>query len=307
MLKKLFLSLLILTQLTFFGFAKNIVVVLPIEHEALNDIVSGFKENLESKSDKTLKITVKNALGDINIQRTIIQQAKDQKVDMIVPVGTSTSQMAAAMVRHIPIVATASLPIKAINVTGVNDEINVDKAYNLMKSVKPNLKKISVIYTPQDKNYEELKKLKAIAEKDKVEIHEVLVPNLTELYANAKSMPNDSDFRFIFKDNLIASGITVLINESNLDKIPLVTSDEGTVEKGACFALGVKEKAIGVQAADLASQILNDGKTPDMIPFESLKKLNVFENKKACTLQGLAPELVSQSAKKLNYTVIDLN
>ncbi len=308
MFKKLFFISLFISQISFFAIAKTVVIILPIEHQALSEIVAGFKEKLHSETKLTdIKIVVKNALGDINIQRTIIQQAKDQNVDLIVPVGTSTSQMTAAMTRKIPVVAMASLPIQAKNLTGVNDEISVDKPYQLMQLIKPNMKKLSVLYTPQDKNFDELKKLKTYTSHDHIDVHQTLIPNLTELYANVKSVPKDSDFMFIFKDNLIASGITVLINEAKLDKIPLMTSDEGTVSKGACFALAVKEKQIGEQSAELASKILNLNTPPSDLPFESIKKLSVFRNKKACDLQGLKPNLVSQSAKKLTYTVIDLN
>lgn len=301
MLKKLLLSLILLSQFTLSAFAtsKTIFMILPIEHEALAEIVSGFQSHFKNDD---VKIIVKNALGDTNLQRTIIQQAIAQQPDLIVPVGTSTSLMTATMVQNVPVLALASQPIKAPNVTGVNDEVSVAYAYALMKNLKPAIKKLAVIYTPQDKNYDELKTLKQLIAPDRVSLQEILVPNLTDLYMNAQSISAQSDFIFIFKDNVIASGIPVLINQANLKHIPLMTSDEATVAKGACFALGVREHQIGVQGAVLAYEVL----VGKQMPFERIKKLTLFINEKACVAQRLEPSLLNKAAKQLGYAAVEL-
>ena len=72
----------------------RIGVVLPIEHQALNDIVAGFSETMKDYYGKKVIIKVKNALGDINIQKSIIEQFLAQKVDILVPVTTNTTLMA---------------------------------------------------------------------------------------------------------------------------------------------------------------------------------------------------------------------
>ena len=307
MLKKIIYLSILLCSFSFAAFSKTVFIILPIEHKAINEIVAGFQDGLRKQfKSEEVKFIVRNALGDINIQRLIIQQAKDQKPDLIVPIGTSTSQMTAAMIQNIPVLAMASLPIEGRNVTGVNDEVPVSKAYAVMKAVRAKLKDITVIYTPQDKNDAELKKLEALVLKDKVTLNQILIPNLTDLYMNVQSVSEDTDFMFIFKDNLIANGITVLINQANMRKIPLMTSDEGTVSKGACFALGVRERSIGTQSSELAFKILTQ-KEVMHYPFESLKKLSFFRNKKACEMQDLNPNLLSNVAKQFHYTMIDLN
>ena len=62
----------------------------------------------------------------------------------------------------------------------------------------------------------------------------------------------------------MASGIATLVKTANDRHIPLITSDQGTIEKGASFALGVTEQSIGQAGAKLAIRILNGEKPCDL-------------------------------------------
>src|SRR5689334_1669417 len=73
-------------------------VIVPMEHQALNDIVSGLREGL--KSDKPITLRVMNAQGDPNIQRSIIQQLVQDDCDVLVPIGTGASQMTLALAKN---------------------------------------------------------------------------------------------------------------------------------------------------------------------------------------------------------------
>lgn len=54
---------------------KNVVIIVPIEHEAMKQIVSGIEEVLSSIE---AKIIVKNAHTDSNILLAIINQMKNR-------------------------------------------------------------------------------------------------------------------------------------------------------------------------------------------------------------------------------------
>ena len=66
----------------------SIGIIVPMEHKALKEIVDGFTGQLEGKSYKVL-----NAQGDPNIQKAIITQLAREGCEILVPIGTSTSQM----------------------------------------------------------------------------------------------------------------------------------------------------------------------------------------------------------------------
>ncbi|WP_353281698.1 ABC transporter substrate binding protein [Wolbachia endosymbiont (group A) of Aleiodes leptofemur] len=82
-----FLSVLFFTVAVYANH-KNIGIIVPLEHEAMTQIVNGIKESLQ---DQSVKITVKNAHGDPNALLTIIKQMQHQ--DILMPIGSSTSLM----------------------------------------------------------------------------------------------------------------------------------------------------------------------------------------------------------------------
>ena len=85
----------------------------------------------------------------MNIQRAIIQKFINQKVDLIVPVATATTQMAISMVKNQPILGLAAmLPNSVVinhgladRLTAVRDEIDSAKQIAFIQHVLPNLKK----------------------------------------------------------------------------------------------------------------------------------------------------------------------
>ncbi len=90
----------------------------------MTEIISGIKESLK---DIDAEIIVKNAHADSNILLAIVKQIKDQDIDVIIPIGTTTSQTVISHITNKPIVCAAAM-INSKNlplVTGVNDEIKI--------------------------------------------------------------------------------------------------------------------------------------------------------------------------------------
>jgi putative ABC transport system substrate-binding protein len=115
-------------------------------------------------------------------------------------------------------------------------------------------------------------------------------------------LPSNAQGIFILKDHLVASGVAGLAKAANTRKIPLVTSDQGTVVEGAGFALGVKERSSGVKGGKLVAEILK-GKQPCDLPIAKPDHPSVFINADAIKQEGQSVELITKTAKKLNYEV----
>lgn len=263
---------------------KSVAVILPLEHQALNDIYQGFKTQLEQdlKSDVIIKLF--NAQGDINLEQTMLKQAVQQSYDLIVPVTTKTAQMAATFAKKQNIVFLAAnispnsaLAKQSKNLTGVIDQIPTGKILEFIKTSFPKAKKIALVHSSSDKIYQEVEEYKLVAKNHGLETRNYMVQTLAELYPVAKSLAADTDLIFILKDNLIASGVDVLVREANKRQIPLLTSDEGTVKKGAHISLGVKESDIGKAGAVIAAKILQ-GESIQSFPIQYLGDSVVFLN-----------------------------
>src|SRR3990167_6105249 len=84
--------------------AKSITVgiLVPIALPAMTQIVNGFETTMNKESPVPVKYLVKNAQGDANMQRSILQEFNSDNVTMVAPIGTDAAQMSIAMIRNKP-------------------------------------------------------------------------------------------------------------------------------------------------------------------------------------------------------------
>lgn len=291
----------------------TIGIVVPIEHQALNEIISGFKDTLTKETNGKITFVIKNAQGDTNLQREILQEFKqDRQIDLIAAVTTSTLQMALAAITDKPIVGIAAAYTEQQraqrvrkNVTNVDDEIDAARQIEFIHKVVPNVRKITLLYSPTDKIMPEVKTFSAAASAYNIQVQQLMIPQLSDLYTISTHMAKDSQALFVLKDNLIASGINTLVKIADKKHAPLITSDNGTVEQGAVFALGVKEYQIGVEGAYLAAQVLR-GADISKLPMKKMDKLFVFVNPDALKKQGqeLTFSNIKTASNQLRYTLV---
>ena len=285
---------------------KTIGIILPMEHQALNEIVLGFKTTLTKLYKKPIEFKVANAEGDMNILHSIISKIHDENYDLIVPISTTTSQMTASIIKKQPIIALAAdlpekdrIPKQSCNIAIVDDELSNRQIIAFIHSAYPSLKTLTLIHSTSDKIFPEVAEVKKAALQYNINLHIFMIQNLADLYSTGQAIPNDSEAIFILKDSLIASGIETLIKIAKEHKIPLITSDDGTVKKGATFAVGVHEQDIGNEGAKLALAILN-GKNPCSLPITKMTKPTVFINK---NIDAQNFSYIEKATKKANLQI----
>jgi len=279
----------------------TIGIVLPMEHAALDDIVEGFKQEINKAYQGPVTITVQNAHGDMNIQRAILQQFADQKVSLVVPVGTAATQMAVATVKKQPILSLACLcPEQMPNMTGVRDEVKVATQLAFIHDFLPKLKKITLVYSNSEKVFDDVEQTVTIGKKLGITVQKLMIQALPDLYSVSRAIDKDSEAVFILKDHLIVSGIQTLAREAEKRHILVMTSDEGSIKSGGSFAIGVREQSIGEQGALLAANILQ-GTDVNSLPIEDMRALTLFANIPALNKQGIDIDQLEQQAKAAGY------
>lgn len=289
----------------------RISIIIPVQHAAFDDIINGFKNELSRTVAADVRIDVENAMGDINLQKSAIGKAINQNVDLLVPVGKGASLMALNLApKQQPILFLAAFitpeSIEAQHkpeLMGVIDEIPLDLQLNYIKVAMPELKKLALVYVSSDKIFDDVKIFIEKAQAAGIKVQNLMVQNMSELYTVASRIESDNQAIFTLKDVMVASGINALVQQANNLKIPLITSDEGTVKNGAAFAVGVDEADIGRQGASIAAAYFN--KTPLKDSIQYMKKISVFINQSACLKQGIAPDTLKNAALSLNLTVIE--
>ena len=288
---------------------KKVGIIVPMEHKAMNEIVSGFKDTLQKNSPVPVNVKVVNAQGDMNLQRAIIQQMKDEKYDIITPIGTTATQMTAASVQQQAIVSIAASftqqerqQRKSCNIAIVHDEISSEQIIKFIHEVYPTLTRLTLVHSASDKVFPEVQESIAAGKKYGITVTPVMVQSLNELYSASNAIANNTQGIFILKDSLIVSGISTLALDAEKHHIPLITSDQGSVQDGAAFALGVHERDIGVEGAKLASAVLA-GKSPCDLPIVNMSKLIVFVNKSSLAKESQSMTAIQQAAKNRQYTL----
>jgi putative ABC transport system substrate-binding protein len=290
----------------------TIGILMPMDHAALRDIVAGFKETATSLSKVPLQFQVQNSQGDMNIQRSIIQQFVNQKVDLIVPIGTTATQMTASLARKQPIICLAarykapeSEPQMSDGplITGVLDDIGPQQPLELLCKVIPDLKKITLVHSSSEKIFPEIEALEKIAKQKDLKVQKLMIQALPDLYTINRLIDKDTQAIFILKDHLVVSGVKTLMQQASVLNIPIMATDEGSVSSGATFALGVKERTIGEQGAKMAIKVLS-GHPIQTLPVETLEELSVFYNEKTCGELGLDIQALKLKAKQSGYPCI---
>ncbi len=289
---------------------KMVGVVVPMEHQALNDIVSGLKEELDLNPNQPVTLKVMNAQGDPNLQRAIIQQLMRDNCDVLVPIGTAASQMTASLAKNHKILCLATdFSVKSTQLqtgpqtTCLNDELSPHDSLGFLHDVFPHIKKITLIYSASEKVAKEIPHVVEAAAARKIDVQKLMVQTLPELYTIGQAVASDSQAIFILKDHLVVSGIQAIVQQAEKRGIPIMTSDEGSVIGGGAFAIAVREAHIGKQGAQIVKMILN-GTSPQSIAPQVMKgPFPLFVNRASCKKQGIDLQSFIEKAEALGVLI----
>lgn len=286
-------------------------IIEPLEHTAMTEIVEGYSTTLKSLYPKKIRIKIENAQNDANLKRAIIQKMRDSGYAVILPIGVDATQMTLSMVHRQPVVSLASdlsddmrHQLNPCNVAVVQDEIPASSSLAFIHAVYPQLSQLTLVHSASDKVIPQVKETVALAKTYGIFVKPLMVTNLPELYTIALNMPEKTQAIFVLKDSMIVSGMPTLSKIAADKKVPLITSDQGSIQEqaGGAFALGVHEREIGVEGAKLTAAILN-GTAPCQLPIVKMKRLTVFVNEAILKAENQSFEPIASAAKQFNYPV----
>jgi len=284
-------------------------IIIPLTHPAMDKIVEGFCAQLDKLLGKPCDYLVRDAQGDQNVQQpAIIDEMKRKNVDIIVPIGTLFTQMTLQKAPDVAVVALAALPASIASAhnlaTGVDDEIGSSETLKLIENIVPKLSKIAVIATQSEKTMPEIQAFRNAALNKGIAVQIIYVQTPSDIFLATHSIDSDAQAIHILKDHLVVNSIATLNQIAHDRKIPVIASDEGSVEQGASCALGVEEAGIGRAGAHLAFKVLT-GTKPGDLGVKTLDELAVFVNKKGCKLQAASLDRIVAYATKANVKVIE--
>jgi putative ABC transport system substrate-binding protein len=281
---------------------KKIGVIIPTEHKSMDQIVLGLREAIQSHYDGEIVIDIQNAKGDRYKQKEIIESFNGKGYNIVIPVGTDVALAAMQNIKGKPIVAldvSDSTLVPQDHVTAIL-ECSLEGSVKFIKQLKPSVKKISMVYSPSEKNLKNLEHFVQLTSLEKIIVQPIEIQTLADLDVLSKKIDSDSELLFISKDHLVVSGSALLAKAAEEKHIPFIASDEGSVMSGAAASFGNKEIQLGRQGGKTAVDILL-GASSKNVKYEKVLNYFVFLNEEAAKKQGLDCNDVLNAANKLGY------
>jgi len=272
------------------------------EHSALDAVHSGMLDALEAaglKQDLHINIDYYNSQGNPHRCQATIEQFVEDSVDLIVAIATPSAQ-AAVEQKEIPVLfAAVTEPQKAglietweepnTNATGVSDLNPIEALLDMTMEVVPEVENIGVVYNDTEVNSViQVELSRQIAEDLGVNIVKASAENPEEVGTMAEKLVNEVDVIWIPTDNTVLAAFDKLIKIMERDNIPVVGASTEFAMQGAMYATGYDYYVIGLQAGDMAVEVIS-GTDPSVMPVQMSSDIHIAIN--------------MQSAKEIGYRI----
>ncbi|WP_312446599.1 ABC transporter substrate-binding protein [Stutzerimonas nitrititolerans] len=291
---------------------KSVAATAIVEHPALDSVRDGVRAALEQAgySGDNLKWQYQTAQGNTATAAQIARKFVGDRPDAIVAIATPSAQAVVASTKSVPVVfAAVTDPVAAqlvrnwepsgSNVTGVSDELELDRQMELVKRVIPDARRVGMVYNPGEANsVVVVERLRELLPEMGMTLVEAAAPRSVDVGSAARSLVGKVDVIYTNTDNNVVSAYESLVKVGMDTKTPLIASDTDSVKRGAIAALGIDYYQHGIQAGELVVRLLK-GEEPGSIAPQKTAELSLFINRSAAAAQGvtLSQELIDSAAE----------
>lgn len=286
------------------------------EFDALLNAYDGFVAGLKEagyEDGKNIKINYQSAAADTANCPTIADSLVNDGSDLILAIATPSATTMKEKTTTIPILFTAvtdaveselvaSNEVPGGNITGTSDMNPISEQINLLQQILPEAKTVAVLYCSSESNsYVQYQAAKAEIESKGMTCIEQTISEVSELKSAVESLKGKADALYIPTDNVIADAMTTAAAAANEVKIPIITGEGGMVKDGGLATYGIDYFQLGKQTAEMAVEIIKDGKNPKDMPvqFQNADTLEISVNTDTAAALGITlPEDVLAKAVK---------
>lgn len=276
-----------------------------VDDASLNQIVENIRKRLAAigtEKNVTFEIRYDNCNGDSNVLSQIIANFIADDVDLMIGVATpvAMAMQAATEGKDIPVVFAAvsdpvsvqlvdSLETPGANITGTSDYLNTDAVMNLILAQNPDSKKVGMLYDiGQDSSTTPIASAKKFLESKGIEVIERTGTTVDEISLAAQALVSDGvEAVFTPTDNTVMKAELSIYEIFADAKLPHFAGADSFALNGAFLGYGVDYVDLGVATADMASEILVDGKAPATLSVRTFDNGTATVNTEICEKLGL--------------------
>jgi putative tryptophan/tyrosine transport system substrate-binding protein len=280
-----------------------IAILTPITHPSLEQVEKGFKETIEANNPGKYQFVTYNAQGNKTLMRGEVEDIAQKRYPLVFTIGTLSSQMTTEVFAKkgldTPIVFTCvndpvgfhivqSEESPGGHVTGVKELVDFRKELELLLQYKLDIHTVLTVLNPMEPGIaKDAEEVRGILKERGIQLITVEVFQTNEFMGKVSPFMHQADAMLILKDNTVVAGLDILIKLCNQYRIPLVTSELDSPDRGAAFGYGVHEIEFGIEGAKKALHILNDQAKPETIPVTPVSNFIFKVNREAAIAQGI--------------------
>ncbi|MEE8826991.1 MAG: ABC transporter substrate-binding protein [Eubacteriales bacterium] len=289
------------------GKTYKVGIIQYVDDASLNQIEANIESELDAIGSKLgctfdYKDYVKNGQADGTVLNQIASELISDKVDLIIPIATPTAQIVqtATEDNQIPVVfAASSDPVGAglvssmdkpgANITGTSDALNTEAIMNLITAVNPDVKKVGILYSKsEDSSTQPVKDAEKYLDSKGISYVEKTGTTNDEVASAADALVAEGvDAVFTPTDNTIMKAELAIYEKFQDAGIPQYCGADSFALNGAFCGYGVDYANLGVATADMAADILVNGKNPGDVPVETFDNGIATVNTDICEAIGL--------------------
>lgn len=291
----------------------KIGIIQLVEHNALDAAREGFIDGLKEagyEDGKNITLDYQNAQGDQSNCPTIASKLVNDKNDLILAIATPAAQAVANATKEIPVLVTAitdpadaklvaSNEAPGANVSGTSDLTPVKEQITLIKQVLPEAKKVGLLYCSSEANSKfQIELAKESCKAEGLETVEATVSNSNEIQQVVQSLVGKVDAMYIPTDNMLANGMSTVVQVTTPAQIPVFVGEEGMVENGGLMTYGIDYYELGKLTAKQAIDILENGKRTADMPIGYCTEFTFKVNEEAAKAMNITiPQALLDQAK----------
>lgn len=261
-----------------------------VRHPVLDSMADAFRQTLEQKFPGSLDFVTMVAEGDASKTEQMAQKFATEGYDLVFVIGTGQAKSLMTKSQTLPIVLGGATDPKAAglidswdkpgkNITGTSDLSPVDVQLNRLIEVMPKVKRIGIMYNPQEENSNVIvDRFKKECEKRGLIPVITTITNQGEIKQTLVSLVGKIDVFYAPTDATLQKGFPVLIKVANEVRIPVFNCDEGTAKDGAIFSVGFNYVDLGRISAEMAAIIIKGEAKPADMPIRLADHFSLFYN-----------------------------
>lgn len=307
------------------GSSYKVAIVQYVDDASLNQIVAAVQAELDKKGGELgvtfdYKDYTYNGQADATTMNQIAADLIASDVDLIIPVATPVAMVMQNATAEsprddgslIPVVFSAvsdpvgaglvaSMDAPGSNITGTSDALNTEAVFDLMLAADPDIQTVGLLYDKsQDSSTAAIAAAKAYCEAKGINVVEKTGTNNGEISLAADALlSSGAEAVFTPTDNNVMTA-ELAIYEKFIDaKVPHYGGADSFALNGAFMGYGVNYVELGTATADMAADILVNGKDPASMAIRTMDNGIATVNTETAAAIGLDYSMFADKCSSL--------